>query len=385
MRIGLRQLHKRFGATSVIDQVSLAVASGELLALLGPSGSGKTTLLRIIGGLERPDAGQVLFDDDDTASWPIQRRRVGFVFQHYALFQHLSVRENVAFGLRALPRRERPDRARIDRRVDELLALMRLEETAARYPSQLSGGQQQRVALARALAIDPRVLLLDEPFGALDAQVRKDLRRWLRRIHDSTGLTTVLVTHDQDEALELADRVAVMHAGRLVQVGTPDEIFERPATRFVHEFVGESSALPVMIHGGRVHHEGRALDLIARAAPDGAADLLFRPQHVELCEASASAIAARVVAVSRAGSRFRIDAVAGAEETRVELECARRPALARGDWAHFKPTQWHLYARGEGGQSVEASEHLLVREEARGRDESSASRVIARARELTPG
>jgi len=349
MQLKLEGIDKHFGKAQVLDRIQLEARSGELLALLGPSGSGKTTLLRIVGGLEQPSAGRVLYGNDDTSGWPIQQRRVGFVFQNYALFRHMSVFENVAFGLRAQARKVRPNETQIRARVHELLSLVRLEGTHTRYPTQLSGGQQQRVALARALAIEPRVLLLDEPFGALDAQVRKELRRWVRQIHDRTGLTTLFVTHDQDEALELADRIAIMHAGKLAQVGTPDEIFDEPATRFVHEFVGESSALPVDVDAGRVWFEGRALDLISRHDLSGAADLLFRPQHVALVDADSSAIPARVLGVVRVGARFRIETEVGKAATRVEIESNVKPDAARGAILHFKPLRWKLYRRANPG------------------------------------
>ncbi|MBP7241095.1 sulfate ABC transporter ATP-binding protein [Amaricoccus sp.] len=237
MHIEIEDLAKEFGLTTALHPVSLAIPSGALVALLGPSGSGKTTLLRILGGLERPDQGRVRFDGQDATNLSVQQRRAGFVFQHYALFKHMTVFENIAYGLRARPRRERPTAAEIDRRVNKLLALIQLPDIARRYPAQLSGGQRQRVALARALAIEPRMLLLDEPFGALDARVRKELRTGLREIHDQTGLTTVFVTHDQDEAMELADLVVVMSMGRIEQIGAPEAIRARPATRFVREFL----------------------------------------------------------------------------------------------------------------------------------------------------
>ncbi|HXY40228.1 MAG TPA: sulfate ABC transporter ATP-binding protein, partial [Vicinamibacteria bacterium] len=230
MSIEVRDVTKRFGDFTAVDRVSLRVPDGELVALLGPSGSGKTSLLRIIAGLERPDAGQVLFEGQDATRRQAKERRVGFVFQHYALFRHMSVFENVAFGLRVRPRRLRPGEAQVREKVMGLLRMVQLDWLADRRPSQLSGGQRQRVALARALAVEPRVLLLDEPFGSLDAQVRQELRRWLRRLHDEIRLTSVFVTHDQEEALEVADRVVVMNQGRVEQVGTPQEIFERPAT-----------------------------------------------------------------------------------------------------------------------------------------------------------
>jgi sulfate/thiosulfate transport system ATP-binding protein len=237
MHIEIDEIAKAFGATTALQPVSLPIPSGALVALLGPSGSGKTTLLRILGGLEEPTQGRVLFDGVDATGMRVQDRRAGFVFQHYALFKHMTVFENIAYGLRARPRATRPSNVEIGRRVTKLLDLIQLPDIAKRYPSQLSGGQRQRVALARALAIEPRMLLLDEPFGALDAKVRKELRGGLRHIHDTTGLTTIFVTHDQEEAMELADLVVVMSMGRIEQVGKPAEIRAKPQTEFVREFL----------------------------------------------------------------------------------------------------------------------------------------------------
>lgn len=237
MQIEIEEIAKDFGTTAALTPVSLSIPSGALVALLGPSGSGKTTLLRILGGLEFPSSGRVLFDSRDATGLSVQERRAGFVFQSYALFRHMTVFENIAYGLRARPRRDRPTEAEIKRRVGKLLELIQLPDIGNRYPAQLSGGQRQRVALARALAIEPRMLLLDEPFGALDAKVRKKLRGNLRHIHDETGLTTVFVTHDQDEAMELADLVVVMSMGRIEQIGKPSDIRARPATEFVREFI----------------------------------------------------------------------------------------------------------------------------------------------------
>src|SRR5918993_5907517 len=251
MSIEVRNLTKSFGSFVALRDVSFTVHSGELVALLGPSGSGKTTLLRVIAGLETPDVGSVLFDGDDATRRDPRERGVGFVFQHYALFRHMTVFENVAFGLRVRPRDQRPSADEIKRRVHELLGLVQLDYLGDRYPSQLSGGQRQRVALARALAVEPRVLLLDEPFGALDAKVRQELRRWLRRLHDDIHLTSVFVTHDQEEALELADRVAVMNHGVIEQEGTPEEVVERPATPFVISFLGTVNIFHGRVEGGR--------------------------------------------------------------------------------------------------------------------------------------
>jgi len=244
MSITLESVGKRFGSFVALDGVSLQIASGELVALLGPSGSGKTTLLRVIAGLEWADAGQVLFHGRDATGTHVRERRVGFVFQHYALFHHMTIFENVAFGLRVRPRNERPAEQRIREKVKALLELVQLDWVAERYPHQLSGGQRQRIALARALAVEPKVLLLDEPFGALDAKVRKELRRWLRRLHDEVRATTVFVTHDQDEAREVADRIVVMNRGRIEQVGEPREVVERPATPFVREFLADVELAP---------------------------------------------------------------------------------------------------------------------------------------------
>ena len=237
MQIEIDEIAKTFGVTSALHPVSLSIPSGALVALLGPSGSGKTTLLRILGGLEYPTSGRVRFNGQDATGLSVQERRAGFVFQSYALFRHMTVFENIAYGLRARPRAQRPTQAEITRRVTRLLDLIQLPEIGGRFPSQLSGGQRQRVALARALAIEPRMLLLDEPFGALDARVRKELRQGLRDIHDETGLTTIFVTHDQEEAMELADLVVVMSMGRIEQIGKPQEIRARPATPFVREFI----------------------------------------------------------------------------------------------------------------------------------------------------
>jgi len=260
MSIEVRNVTKTFGSFVAVNDVSLTVPTGELVALLGPSGSGKTSLLRIIAGLERADQGQVFFEGEDATVRDVRHRGVGFVFQHYALFRHMSVFENVAFGLRVRPRSRRPSQAEIHAKVTELLKLVQLHWLADRLPSQLSGGQRQRVALARALAVEPRVLLLDEPFGSLDAKVRQELRRWLRRLHDEIHVTSVFVTHDQEEALEVADRVVVMDHGRVEQVGTPQEVFDQPATSFVMGFLGNVNIFHGRVEGGRAILGPIALD-----------------------------------------------------------------------------------------------------------------------------
>jgi sulfate transport system ATP-binding protein len=254
MSIEVRNLNKRFGNTVVCDNLNLSLPSGELVALLGPSGSGKTTLLRIIAGLEVPDSGSVHFHGEDATGTDVRERQVGFVFQHYALFGHMSIFENVAFGLRVRPKATRPSEAEIKKRVMELLELVQLDWIADRFPHQLSGGQRQRIALARALAVQPKVLLLDEPFGALDAKVRKELRRWLRRLHDEVHVTSVFVTHDQEEAMEVADRIVVMNHGRIEQDGPPDQVYDHPASPFVLQFLGDVN----LFHGRLGHAPGGA-------------------------------------------------------------------------------------------------------------------------------
>ena len=310
MQLHLQGLTKHYPGVAALDGIDLDIASGELVALLGPSGSGKTTLLRVIGGLLHADHGSVLFDDVDATRLSLRERNVGFVFQHYALFRHMTVAENIAFGLRSRPRARRPDKATINKRVQELLQLVQLPEHGGRYPDQLSGGQKQRIALARALAIDPSVLLLDEPFGALDAKVRVELRRWLRKLHERTGQTTLFVTHDQEEALEVADRVVLMNAGRVEQIGTPAEVYDQPATPFVHRFLGN-----VNLFHGRVSGHGLGIgdQTLASAIPthldQGSAAVAYvRPHELELLpEASPQGLKARVERLLPMGSRIRVE------------------------------------------------------------------------------
>jgi sulfate transport system ATP-binding protein len=284
VRIEVKELTKRFESTLVLDRISLDIREREFIGLLGPSGSGKTTLLRILAGLEFPDAGSVLINDQDALALGFEERQIGFVFQHYALFGHMTVFENVAFGLQVRPRRKRPRRRQIAQRVLELLKLVQLKGLEHRFPGQLSGGQRQRVALARALAIDPKVLLLDEPFGALDAKVRVELRRSLRDIHDATGLTTVFVTHDQDEALDLADRVAIMNHGGIEQIGTPAEIYEAPKTPFVFDFLGRTNAFHCEIADGETRLGDKVLP-VEPGIPDGPGVAFVRPHDIILSTA----------------------------------------------------------------------------------------------------
>ncbi len=281
MSIEIRNVNKQFGDFRALNKVSLDIGSGELIALLGPSGCGKTTLLRIIAGLESADEGTILFSGHDTTDVHVRERGVGFVFQHYALFRHMTVFENVAFGLRVKPRKERPSEETIRAKVHELLGLVQLDWLSDRYPSQLSGGQRQRIALARALAVEPKVLLLDEPFGALDAKVRKELRRWLRRLHDELHVTTIFVTHDQEEALEVADRVVVMNKGNIEQAGTPQEVWDHPASPFVYGFLGDVNLFHGRAHEGHVEigKAGESVSLPAAGYGDDAKALAFVRPH----------------------------------------------------------------------------------------------------------
>ena len=306
MSVEVRNVTKKFGQFTALDHVSLKVESGELVALLGPSGSGKTTLLRIIAGLEFPDPGdtQVLFYGEDVTAIPASERKAGFAFQHYALFRHLNVFENIAFGLRVRPRATRPAEAEIRVRVEKLLQLVQLAPLARRFPSQLSGGQRQRVSLARALAVEPKVLLLDEPFGALDAKVRKELRRWLRKLHDEIHITTLFVTHDQEEALEVADRVAILRAGRIEQLGTPEEIYDNPASAFVYDFLGNVNLFSGRLRDGTVMIGDASLDTTAAGgASDLSAIAFVRPHDIRVAREpiGAATLPARVIRSNAAG------------------------------------------------------------------------------------
>ncbi len=291
MSIEIRNVSKRFGDFHALRDVNLNIDSGELIALLGPSGCGKTTLLRIIAGLESADQGSILFSGEDTTDVHVRERQVGFVFQHYALFRHMTVFENVAFGLRVKPRQQRPSEAQIQRKVHDLLKLVQLDWLADRYPSQLSGGQRQRIALARALAVEPRVLLLDEPFGALDAKVRKELRRWLRRLHDELHVTSIFVTHDQEEALEVADRVVLMNSGVIEQVGTPQNVWDQPASPFVYGFLGDVNLFHARAHEGLVHLEGLEIESPEhQTAQNARAFAYVRPHDLEVQRYSPEAV-----------------------------------------------------------------------------------------------
>ncbi len=351
MSIELRNIRKTFGDFVALDNIDLRVATGELLALLGLSGSGKTTLLRIIAGLETPDRGEVLFHGSDATTLSVRDRNVGFVFQHYALFKHMTVFENVAFGLRVKPRAERPEEAEIARRVHKLLMLVQLDFLADRYPSQLSGGQRQRVALARTLAVEPKMLLLDEPFGALDAKVRQELRRWLKRLHEEIKITSVFVTHDQEEALELAGRVVVMNNGRIEQIGTPEEVYHRPANAFVHNFLGNVNLFHGRIENGKVYLGDTAVDVDrshATAPGNGKAVLALRPHLIEIIRRpnGKPSFPATVISINPAGPQVKVELVAewgDAVQVDVGHERFQELALAPGARVFLRPKEEKLF------------------------------------------
>jgi len=339
MSIEIEQITKQFGNFTAVNNVSLHIPSGELVALLGPSGSGKTTLLRIIAGLETPDSGRILFNGDDTTRSHVRERNVGFVFQHYALFKHMTVFDNVAFGLNVRPKANRPSRGDIRDRVHELLRLVQLEGMAKRYPAQLSGGQRQRIALARALAVEPQVLLLDEPFGALDAQVRAELRRWLRRLHDEIHVTSVFVTHDQEEALEVADRIVVMNRGRIEQAGTPDQVYEHPANPFVLNFLGN-----VNLFHGRLHQAGGS-----QSGGHEHAVSYVRSHDIEIERSpqDATALKAGIRHIQKLGPSVRVTlAIDGAGEF-IEAELTRDVfqalGLQQGEQVYVRPRQVRVF------------------------------------------
>ena len=342
--ITLDTISKRFGTFDALKNIDLKIRDGEFLALLGPSGSGKTTLLRIIAGLAFPDAGRVSFNGEDVTDLKVADRKVGFVFQHYALFKHMSVADNVAFGLSVRPRSQRPAKAAIRSRALELLDLVQLADLGNRYPAQLSGGQRQRVALARALAVEPQLLLLDEPFGALDAQVRKELRRWLKHLHDQMGLTSIFVTHDQEEALELADRVVVMAHGGIEQIGTPEQVYMSPRSRFVSGFVGDTNSLPVTVADGIARFHDRPIAVPIGSVANGPARLDFRPHDVSLAEDQPGCLPLVVTDVYRKGGYWRVEgSVSGLSQViEVDLD-AGRPAPELGGRLALRITRGHVF------------------------------------------
>ncbi|ASN84562.1 sulfate ABC transporter ATP-binding protein [Pectobacterium versatile] len=324
MSIEIRNINKQFGQFQALNEINLSIHSGELVALLGPSGCGKTTLLRIIAGLEQPDSGSIIFHGQDVSVHDVRKRNVGFVFQHYALFRHMTVFDNVAFGLRMKPKNIRPSKSDIEKKVHELLNLVQLDWLGDRYPEQLSGGQRQRIALARALIVEPSILLLDEPFGALDAKVRKELRRWLSQLHEDIDLTSVFVTHDQEEAMEVADRIVLMNKGVIEQIGTPAEVYNNPASEFVYHFLGDSNRLKVA---------------------QTEETILFRPHEVSLSvQAQDGYQAVTVRDIRPLGALTRLSLKLGEQSELIEAEVAKDDAslhgLQKGDVIQFKPKRY---------------------------------------------
>ena len=326
MKIRLENVVKTFDTFRAVRDVSLDIESGELLALLGPSGSGKTTILRMVAGLEYSDGGRIFFGDEDATNIPVRDRGVGFVFQHYALFPHMTLHQNIAFGMKVS--KVKRDKAAIDARVEELLRLVKLDGLGDRFPAQISGGQRQRVALARALSVDPKVLLLDEPFGALDANVRRDLRRWLREIHDSLGITTIFVTHDQEEALDLADRVVILNQGEIVQQGTPKEVCRQPNSAFVMRFLGDTNRVSGVARGGKVYVGHNELPF-SYAQGDGAVDIYARPGDLEWEDLHEGIPASVARVLDRAGERRVIASTDGGDL--LEFDVPPENDVAAGD------------------------------------------------------
>ena len=353
MSIEVQHITKTFGTFTALQDVSFQAPTGELVALLGPSGSGKTTLLRIIAGLEAADQGAVLFHGEDATDRSVRDRQVGFVFQHYALFRHMTVFENVAFGLRVRPRTLRPAARDIRTRVYDLLQLVQLDWLADRYPAQLSGGQRQRVALARALAVQPQVLLLDEPFGALDAKVRKELRRWLRRLHDEMHITSVFVTHDQEEALEVADRVVIMNKGRAEQIGAPEDVYDHPATPFVYHFLGNVNLFHGRIHAGQARLGEFEIEVPEHAdAQDIPAVGYVRPYDiaVERYRNGTPAIEAIVSHIQRVGPLVHLELTREDTGDLIEVELSKERywemQIAEGERVFITPRQLKVFAEG---------------------------------------
>jgi len=353
MSITVNNISKKFGSFTALDNVSLEFPSGELVALLGPSGCGKTTLLRIIAGLEQADGGEVFLEGVDASGLHVRERAVGFVFQHYALFRHMSVFDNVAFGLRVKNREQRPSEAAIRRKVKDLLQLVQLDWLADRFPSQLSGGQRQRIALARALAVEPKVLLLDEPFGALDAKVRKELRRWLRQLHDELHITSIFVTHDQEEALEVADQVVLMDHGKVEQIGTPDEVYDHPASPFVYGFLGSVNLFHGRVDGQALRVGDYALELEAHdLAHDASAIGYARPHEVQLLvddEEVVGSLPAKVLRITSSGALATVELLrddngeGGRLEVTVFRDYLRQLGVQEGDHVRLKPQRVRVF------------------------------------------
>jgi len=361
MSIEVRNITKRFGGFVALDDVSLEFPTGELTALLGPSGCGKTTLLRVIAGLETPDAGRIYFHGEDASTTDVRNRRVGFVFQHYALFRHMTVFENVAFGLRVKPRGARLANGEIQDKVYSLLKLVQLDWIADRFPTQLSGGQRQRIALARALAVEPKVLLLDEPFGALDAKVRKELRRWLRRLHDEIHVTSIFVTHDQEEALEVADRVVLINRGRVEQEGTPEAVYEHPATPFVYGFLGAVNLFHGRAHRGQVHVGDTVLDAPEHADAKDTPALAFARPHeldIERYSPGAEGIVVRLARSLPLGPTVRLELERDGDVQLIEADVPadrfRALKLRQGETLVVRPNRLKVFVDGEATKAGSA-------------------------------
>lgn len=349
MSIQVQNVSKRFGSFQALSDISIDIESGELIALLGPSGSGKTTLLRILAGLEGLDEGAILFDGENITGVSPKERKIGFVFQHYALFRHMTVFDNVAYGLKVRPRKERPSKAEIAKKVNELLSLVKLDNLADRYPSQLSGGQRQRVALARALAVEPKVLLLDEPFGALDAKVRKELRRWLRKLHNKFHVTSIFVTHDQEEALDVANRIIVMNNGKIEQIGTPDEVYENPKSPFVYDFLGNVNLFRGRLHNGKLTQGQFEIDVPTYLDSHEEAVGYVRPHdiHIEKVQTSNDTVAATIVHIHLLGPVVQIelkrDDIDEYLEAEVTKEHFNQLGIKKGDIVYIRPKQLKVF------------------------------------------
>lgn len=345
MSITIEHLNKHFGAFQALANINLNTPSGKLTSLLGPSGCGKTTLLRIIAGLEHADSGRILFDGQDVTHRHVRDRQVGFVFQHYALFRHMSIFDNIAFGLNVLPRRQRPNTQAIRRKVEHLLELVQLPHLANARPHQLSGGQRQRIALARALAVEPKLLLLDEPFGALDAKVRKELRRWLRDLHQELDITSILVTHDQEEALEVSDQIVVMNHGRIEQIGSADTLYQQPANAFVAEFLGETAAFEGYIEHGHWHHQNFTYPLPANAPQQGQTAIGYIRPHEWLVSPTQPMLHTTITGIHAAGALTHIHTEANGRHLTISLPATEANALniAIGQSLPLSPKQIYIF------------------------------------------
>ncbi|WP_264740474.1 sulfate/molybdate ABC transporter ATP-binding protein [Cytobacillus firmus] len=350
MSILINSVSKAFGAFQALEKINLEIHTGELVALLGPSGSGKTSLLRIIAGLEAADQGSIFFDSENITGINAKERKVGFVFQHYALFRHMTVFDNIAYGLKVRPRKERPGKKEIENKVHELLELVKLKDLAKRYPAQLSGGQRQRVALARALAVEPKVLLLDEPFGALDAKVRKELRRWLRRLHDEFQISSIFVTHDQEEALDVADKIVVMNQGKIEQIGTPEEVYDHPQTPFVYDFLGSVNLFKGRLKNGKLNQGDVALEIPDWAGSDNLEAVGYaRPHDISISREGSNddAVLATISHLHIVGPIVQIELVRKDTNDYLEAEIPkekyRRLGLKAGEEVFIKPKQLKIF------------------------------------------